>query len=117
MLPIKADDMSEIIELTTTTDTPATAEELARLLVQSRLAACVQITGPIHSIYRWQGEICTAAEYRCTVKSLRRMTEQLIQLVLRHHPYDTPEILVTTVSECSEGYANWLEEQLEQTEG
>lgn len=109
--------MSEIIELTTTTETQATAEELARLLVQSRLAACVQITGPIHSIYRWQGEICTAAEFRCTVKSLRRLTEPLIQFVVRHHPYETPEILITDVSECSEGYASWLEEQVEQAEG
>ena len=62
--------MTEFIELTTTTATEDEALQLARLLVDQRLAACVQVSGPIRSIYRWQGEVCEAVEFRCSIKSL-----------------------------------------------
>ena len=104
--------MSEIIELTTTTETQAQAQLLARQLVDSRLAACVQITGPIDSIYRWQGQVCEAREYRCTVKSIKRLSQQLVQEVVRQHPYETPEILVVDIAHCSDAYAQWLVSQV-----
>ncbi len=104
--------MTGIIELTTTLETEEQAAQLAELLVTSRLAACVQITGPIVSVYRWQGQTCKASEYRCTAKSIGQLAGKLIQTVTDHHPYTVPEILITDVADCSEPYADWLRAQI-----
>ena len=100
-----------ILELTTTTETQEQAQELARRLVHARLAACVQVAGPIHSVYRWQGEICESAEYRLTAKSTPQRQGPLLDFVKSVHPYETPEILVHVV-QVSEEYAQWLSEQV-----
>src|SRR6476660_6650488 len=63
--------MSEYIQVTTTTGTRHDAEQIASELVSRRLAACVQITGPINSTFRWQGKVETAEEWMCTVKTTR----------------------------------------------
>ncbi len=103
---------TEIVEVTTTVDSEQAATTLAKLIVAARLAACVQINGPLHSIYRWQGEICEAQEWRCTIKSLAITVPQLIDFINDKHPYDVPEILVTQVHASSEAYAQWLAEQV-----
>lgn len=99
---------SEFIEVTTTTANDAEARTIARALVQQRLAACVQISGPIHSVYNWQGEVCEASEVRLTAKSLGSIKDRLIAAIQAAHSYDTPEIIVTQVLECSAEYAAWL---------
>jgi periplasmic divalent cation tolerance protein len=104
--------MSEFIELTTTTATEDEALKLGRMLIDLRLAACVQITGPIRSIYRWQGEVCDAAEFRCSVKSLAAHTTRLMQTIRRAHSYDTPQIIVLPVAECDPDYAQWWRDQV-----
>ncbi len=57
-------ERSQLIELSTTTATQEEAQQIAAALVHERLAACVQIDGPIESVYRWQGEVETAREWR-----------------------------------------------------
>ena len=98
----------QAIELTTTTETEEQARKLARQIIDARLAACVQITGPIHSLYRWRGELCEATEYRCTAKSTPQLVDRLQAFVLASHPYDTPEILIAEV-QGSDAYAAWLD--------
>lgn len=105
--------MTEFIELTTTTATEDEAIKLARLLVQQRLACCVQISGPMQSIYRWQGEICQATEFQCNVKSLATLTERLVRTVRGAHSYDTPQIIVLPVVDCDADYAQWWREQID----
>ncbi len=63
--------MENAIQIITTTDSKAAAERIARELVEQRLAACVQIGGPITSVYRWQGKMETAEEWTCTIKTVR----------------------------------------------
>lgn len=101
-----------IIEVTTTVASQEQAQSLARLLVEQGLAACVQITGPVCSIYRWQGEICEEQEFRCVMKSSQALARELMEAIAKQHPYDTPEILVVEVAECSASYAQWLHAQL-----
>jgi len=103
----------EFIEVTTTTANEQDALAIARLLVAQRLAACVQVTGPIRSCYRWQGEVCEATEVRLTVKSLATAQDRIIQAIQAAHSYDTPEIIVTAVLECSTDYGQWLREQVQ----
>ena len=104
--------MSSIVEVTTTLETAEQAQSLARQLVEMRLAACVQISGPIRSLYYWEEELCDSAEYRCTIKSEERLIAALEQTIKKLHPYDVPEILVTKVSHCSEEYRLWVHNQL-----
>jgi periplasmic divalent cation tolerance protein len=104
--------MTEFIELTTTTATEDEALKLGRMLIDMRLAACVQISGPIHSIYRWQGEVCQAAEFQCSVKSLASHSARLTQTIRQAHSYDTPQIIVVPVAECDPSYAQWWRDQI-----
>jgi periplasmic divalent cation tolerance protein len=104
--------MSNIVEVTTTVGSPAAASELAKQIIDARLAACVQIDGPVTSIYRWQGEVCEAQEWRCTMKTLAPLTRQLEDAISRAHPYETPEILILPVAACAPAYAQWLAEQV-----
>ena len=94
--------MTAHIQMTTTTETKADAQALADALVERRLAACVQIVGPITSTYRWQGEIERAEEWLCVIKSRRDLYDDLEAAILEIHPYDVPEILITPVTGGSE---------------
>ena len=104
--------MPAIVEVSTTTENAEQAQAIARALVDQKLAACVQISGPISSVYRWQGKICEGEEYKCTCKTSRPLVETLVKHLLKLHPYDVPEILINDVDGCSEEYRQWLESQL-----
>ena len=60
--------MNQVIEVTTTCSCQESARKLADLLVEARLAACVQISGAIESVYRWEGQVQRATEWHCTIK-------------------------------------------------
>lgn len=100
--------MSELIQVNTTVEQQADGVRLGRLLVEERLAACVQITGPIVSIYRWQGKIEETQEYRLSVKSHARIFAKIAALITANHPYELPEIVATPLSCCSTPYQEWL---------
>jgi len=93
----------------TTVDDRAKAEFLARTLLEARLAACIQIV-PIHSHYRWEGALESADEYRLEIKTRTDRYDALEALLLRHHPYDTPELLAIPVLTGSKGYLSWMDE-------
>ncbi len=107
-----ATEMTNIVEVTTTVGSQSAAQELARQIITARLAACVQIDGPVQSVYRWQGEICESQEWRCTLKTLAALTQPVVEAIGTHHPYDVPEILVLPVASSSPAYAQWLAEQV-----
>ncbi len=91
----------------TTTETFADAEKLASTAVEKRLAACAQIDGPITSIYRWEGKIESAKEFRILLKFPADRSEEIRDWLLAHHPYDTPEWITLDPDFVSEGYLNW----------
>ena len=100
--------MSELVQVTTTVDSEAAARAIADRLVTDRVAACVQIVGPITSIYRWQGKIEETSEWMCVAKSTSRQAEAVVATVRSIHPYEQPEILVTPVTTADAGYAAWV---------
>ncbi len=104
--------LKEILELSTTVETQPQAQLLARTLVEGRLAACVQIEGPLHSVYFWQGELCQASEFGLTVKSLVELESKLIDFIHQHHPYECPQIIVGRVR-ASPAYAEWIQAQVD----
>ncbi len=92
----------------TTVSSPEEADQLARALVEARLAACATLLPPVQSIYRWQGAVETATE---TLLLLKTAAEQLPALEARLHAlhsYQTPEFLVLRVEAGSPGYLDWL---------
>ncbi|HUE69264.1 MAG TPA: divalent-cation tolerance protein CutA [Pirellulaceae bacterium] len=96
-----------IVVLTTTAD-KKDAESLAQALLLHRLAACVQIAGPMESRYWWNERIESAREYLCLIKTRRERYAEVEKLLLELHPYDVPEIVALPASEISAGYFQWL---------
>jgi periplasmic divalent cation tolerance protein len=105
---------AEIIQVVTTTAEKESADKIGMKLLERRLAACVQISGPVESSYWWNGRIETAREYMCTIKTLRDRFAAVEKTILELHPYDQPEILATAVVEVTAEYRAWLLEQLRQ---
>lgn len=100
--------MEGLIQVMTATEKREDAERIARSLVEARLAACVQIVGPIESVYRWKGGIETAGEWLCLIKSRAELYGAIERAILSLHPYQTPEILALPVAAGSRGYLEWL---------
>jgi periplasmic divalent cation tolerance protein len=99
------------IEVTTTLPTRAAAEALGAALVESRLAACAQITGPVASVYRWEGAVQHAEEWYCRVKSTRVRYAALAAAIRARHTYDLPEITATPLEGSAE-YLTWIEREV-----
>jgi periplasmic divalent cation tolerance protein len=92
----------------TTTDAHEDAERLARDLVERRLAACVQVLGPISSTYRWRGAVETAREWLCLIKTTGARFDALAAFIEANHGYETPELTAVPVSHGSHGYLAWV---------
>lgn len=101
--------MTNFIQVFTTTARKQEAQQIAQTLVEERLAACVQILGPITSTYRWQGTIETSEEWLCLIKTRQELYAQLEASIRRVHPYEVPEILALPVVAGSPSYLAWLE--------
>ncbi|HEX3658373.1 MAG TPA: divalent-cation tolerance protein CutA [Pirellulales bacterium] len=108
--------MTGYIQVVTTVANEEEAQRLALQLVERRLAACVQVTGPVASTYWWQGEIETATEWRCTIKSRADLYPQLEAAVRQLHSYHTPEILCSPVTAGNPAYLAWLDAELRPAE-
>ncbi len=100
--------MKESVQALMTTPSRACARRIARTLVDRRLAACVQIVGPIESIYRWQGRVETAKEWLCLIKTTRSRFRTVAVTIEELHPYDTPEVVALPIADGSQRYLEWL---------
>ena len=94
--------------MTTTTESVGEAQDIADQLVEQRLAACVQITGPITSTYRWEGEVNSSQEFMCFIKTRRELTNRVEALVRSLHSYENPEIIVMPIQGGSPAYLDWI---------
>jgi periplasmic divalent cation tolerance protein len=96
------------VQVLTTIDSAEAAERLARSIVDARLAACVQVVGPIRSVYRWQGEVCAEQEWQCLAKTTSERVDPLVEHIRAIHSYDLPEIIATPITGGSADYLAWL---------
>ena len=92
----------------TTLDSSASARRLARLAVESDLAACVNRIPQIRSTYRWKGKLEEGRESLLLLKTHRRRLHALCALIRKHHPYELPEILALPVSHGEPAYLQWI---------
>src|SRR5580765_8744670 len=102
---------SEIVIVLTTAPDDERAEAWARTLVEERLAACVNVHGPMTSFYRWKGVVERDAERQVVIKTTREHVPALQVRLAELHPYELPEFMVLTVEGGSDEYLKWVVEQ------
>jgi len=103
--------MSAVVALVWTTfPDQDRAREVVRVLVEEGLVACAQVEGaPVHSTYRWKGQIESADEFRVLLKLPGRSVERLRTRLCELHPYEVPEFVVGQ-AQASDAYARWVED-------
>jgi periplasmic divalent cation tolerance protein len=100
--------MTDALVVLVTTPTPERAAELARALVEERLAACGNVVPGVRSIYRWEGKVQDDAEALLVLKTTRARFEALRDRVLALHPYEVPEIVALPIEAGSARYLAWI---------
>jgi periplasmic divalent cation tolerance protein len=88
------------------------AERIGRTMVEERLAACVNILGSIHSIYRWQGDVETADEVAAIFKTSHARADALITRIASLHSYDVPCVATWPIDKIFAPYADWVEDSV-----
>ena len=104
--------MADHLQVLTTVGSEQEADRISAALVERRLAACVQVAGPIASRYRWRGEVEEAREWQCLVKTEAGRYDEVEAAIRELHPYDEPEIVATPIVAGSAGYLAWISENV-----
>ncbi len=105
--------MTDKIVVFVTAGSRREGRKIAKRLVGSRLAACVNLTAPIESIYGWKGKVETSAEVLLIIKTRRELFSRIEAEVRKLHAYTTPEIICLPIIEGSADYLKWLDDSLE----
>lgn len=100
--------MSKIF-LMTTVGSEQQAIDIAQTLVQKKLAACVSYSMRFHSIYWWEGKVCSDQEVLLMIKSIKKHEAAIIEQISKIHQYEVPEILSFNVDSVSEKYLQWID--------
>ena len=103
---------SKLLVVVTSLPNMETATALAKALVDSHLAACVQIQEGIYSVYRWEGKVCEAQEVLLSAKTISHQWEEICAFIKESHPYDLPEILAFSPEQCDQQYAQWVSSEV-----
>ncbi|MCL2366305.1 MAG: divalent-cation tolerance protein CutA [Oscillospiraceae bacterium] len=101
----------EYMLVTTTCPDKDAARKIAGLIIEARLAACVQLL-PIDSIYTWKDNVCDESEILLLIKTKTTLYEQLQSLIWRNHAYDVPEIIQLPITGGLPAYMKWIDEVL-----
>lgn len=102
------DVSASVVVVITTLPTPEKAAEIAKILVEERLAACVNLVPQIRSIYRWKDAIQDETETLAIAKTTQDRAEALHARLLSLHPYEVPEVLALPVSGGHAPYLDWV---------
>lgn len=86
----------------------AEAERIGRIVVEERLAACINILAPCRSIYRWRGAVETAEEVPAILKTAAHQADNLIARIAGLHSYEVPAIIVWPIDKLLASYAEWV---------
>ena len=99
---------NDVILVLTNLPDQESAEKLAQILVQEKMAACVNVLAPCTSFYEWQGQLEKSQEIPLLIKSIRKKYNLLESCILRHHPYELPEIISVPIDKGLPSYLNWV---------
>ena len=101
---------TECVMVWTTVASPADGERLASILVEERLAACVNMLGDMQSFYRWKGAVEMGRERQLIIKTTAARVPELKARLGELHEYDLPELIVLPMGGGSDAYLNWIRE-------
>ena len=104
--------VSPVVIITTTLPSMEEAKSIASALLQNRFAACVNIIGPILSLYKWKDKLEEDQEYKLFIKTERRYWKKIKDFLTKNHSYSVPEINLLSVEVASETYQKWLADGL-----
>ena len=96
-----------LVQLLTTVASREAATELAREAVEAGVAACVQVLGPLVSVYRWRGSLEETEEFLCLMKTPEEALERLVAFVRDRHGYETPELTALRSMYVDDAYLQW----------
>ena len=105
--------MSSFIQVQTTCDDRNTLEKIAESLVSRKLAACVQIIGPITSYFRWEGKVDYAQEFVCYIKTRAKYFDEVAKVTKELHSYDLPQIIALPIVAVTDEFSKWMTEETE----
>ena len=100
--------MQDVLLVLTNVPDDASAHIIARNVVESRLAACVNVLPAVRSVYQWQGKVEEATEVTMLIKSTQDRYADLEAAIKAMHPYDVPEIIAVSVAAGLPAYLNWV---------
>lgn len=103
--------MTDKIVILSSCDTPEKADEIARKVVELRLAACAQILPGMRSVYRWKGAVEQSDEILLVIKSRRELFDQIRHEIEKLHPYEVPEIVALPIVDGLQSYLDWIDVQ------
>jgi periplasmic divalent cation tolerance protein len=104
--------MTDKLLILTTTSSESEAKKIAQMLVERRLAACVNVIPRMHSVYRWKDKVESAEEFLLLIKT-RKESESAVQAAIRElHSYDVPECISIPIDGGSAEYLKWITESL-----
>ena len=100
--------MADYIQVFTTTGKKEDAVRIAKILLEKRLAGCIQIIGPVSSLYWWKGKMEESEEWLCIIKSEKSLYNELEKTIKDNHPYEVPEIIAVPIIMGNQDYLDWL---------
>jgi periplasmic divalent cation tolerance protein len=109
--------MTDKVVILVTVASRREGRQIARHLVETRLAACVNMTQTIQSIYRWEGKLVEDKEFLLVIKSARPLFPEIKTAIAGIHTYHTPEIICLPIIEGSENYLQWLSDAVKPAGG
>ena len=105
-------NLNRLLVVVTSLPSMEAATALAKALVESHLAACVQMNEGIYSIYRWEGVVCEEQEILLSAKTMSDQWEEICAFIKESHPYDLPEILAFSPEQYDQQYGEWVQAEV-----
>lgn len=102
--------MTQFCLITTTYPDEQSAKAIIPLLLEQKLAACIQVQ-TVQSFYRWEGKLCESNEQLVLIKMRSSLFKKIEALILKHHPYTTPQLIQIPIEQGLEAYLNWIAEE------
>lgn len=113
----KTESQNALVVALSTAATMDEAKEIARHLVEQRLAACVNLVPNMFSIYRWKGDVCEDSEVLLVIKTRRACLDKIKKALAALHSYDVPELVATEIADGLESYLDWVRQETICNEG
>lgn len=101
-------ELTGCVTVHVTTPDEETAVEIVKTIVGERLAACASISGPIRSIYHWDGRVNDETEYEFVAKTTAALFDSLAARIRQLHPYKVPQIIATPITAGTTDYIAWI---------